>query len=49
MHIGGGVSKPIVLYQVEPEFSEEARKAKFSGNVVVYLWSIRTGSRRISR
>ncbi len=38
MHIGGGVSKPVVLYQVEPEFSEEARKAKFSGNVEVYLW-----------
>jgi protein TonB len=38
MHIGGGVSKPIVIYQVEPEFSEEARKAKFSGNVEVYLW-----------
>jgi protein TonB len=37
-HIGGGVSKPVVLYQVEPEFSEEARKAKFSGNVEVYLW-----------
>jgi len=32
------VSKPVVLYQVEPEFSEEARKAKFSGNVEVYLW-----------
>ncbi|MGA7158265.1 MAG: energy transducer TonB [Acidobacteriaceae bacterium] len=38
MHIGGGVSRPEVLYQVEPEFSEEARKAKFSGNVEVYLW-----------
>ncbi len=38
MHIGGGVSQPVVLYQVEPEFSEEARKAKFSGNVEVYLW-----------
>lgn len=38
MHIGGGISKPVVLYQVEPEFSEEARKAKFSGNVEVYLW-----------
>jgi protein TonB len=38
MHIGGGVSKPVVLYSVEPEFSEEARKAKFSGNVEVYLW-----------
>jgi protein TonB len=36
-HIGGGVSKPVVLFSVEPEFSEEARKAKFSGNVQVYL------------
>jgi protein TonB len=38
MHIGGGVSSPVVLHQVEPEFSEEARKAKFSGNVLVYLF-----------
>jgi periplasmic protein TonB len=38
MHIGGGVKPPMVLKQVEPEFSEEARKAKFSGNVEVYLW-----------
>jgi protein TonB len=37
-HIGGGISSPVVLYQPEPEFSEEARKAKFSGNVLVYLW-----------
>ena len=38
MHIGGGIKAPVVIYQVEPEFSEEARKAKFSGNVEVYLW-----------
>jgi periplasmic protein TonB len=38
MHIGGSVRPPSVLYSVEPEFSEEARKAKFSGNVQVYLW-----------
>ncbi|HEY4354196.1 MAG TPA: energy transducer TonB [Acidobacteriaceae bacterium] len=38
MHVGGGIKAPIVIYQVEPEFSEEARKAKFSGNVEVYLW-----------
>lgn len=37
-HIGGSVSKPEVLYMVEPEFSEEARKAKVSGDVMVYLW-----------
>ena len=38
MHVGGGISAPKVLVQVDPEFSEEARKAKFSGNVEVYLW-----------
>ena len=35
--IGGGVSTPVVIYQVEPEFSEEARKAKFMGVVLVNL------------
>ncbi len=36
--VGGGVSAPILIYQVDPEFSEEARKAKASGNVLVNLW-----------
>jgi protein TonB len=36
-HIGGGVRPPTVIYSVDPEFSEEARKAKFSGNVLVDL------------
>jgi protein TonB len=36
--IGGGVSSPVVIYSVEPEFSEEARKAKVAGNVLVKLW-----------
>jgi protein TonB len=35
--IGGGVSAPIVLFAPEPQFSEEARKARLSGNVLVYL------------
>ena len=35
--IGGGVSSPVVIFQVEPEFSEEARKAKFMGIVTVNL------------
>jgi len=38
VHIGGSVKAPILTYSVEPEFSEEARKAKFSGDVQVYLW-----------
>ncbi len=32
-----GVSYPKLIYQVDPEFSEEARKAKFQGEVVVHL------------
>ena len=35
--MGGGVSAPRVVVQVDPEFSEEARKAKFSGDVTVRL------------
>jgi len=35
--VGGGVSAPQVLYKVDPEYSEEARKAKYSGTVVLQL------------
>ncbi len=30
-HVGGGVSPPRPIYQPDPEFSEEARKAKYQG------------------
>jgi TonB family protein len=33
--VGNGVSAPKVIYQPDPEFSEEARKAKFQGTCVV--------------
>ncbi len=36
-HVGGSVRAPVLTYQVDAEFSEEARKAKFSGNVMVTL------------
>jgi protein TonB len=36
--IGGGVSAPVLVYSPDPEFSEEARKAKFMGIVTVNLW-----------
>jgi protein TonB len=42
--IGGGVSAPILIYSVEPEFSEEARKAKVAGNVLVNLWVDTSGN-----
>jgi periplasmic protein TonB len=36
-HVGGGVSPPRVIYQVDPEFSEEARKAKYQGACTLML------------
>jgi protein TonB len=35
--VGGGVSAPTLVYKVEPEYSEEARKAKFQGTVVLAI------------
>jgi len=35
--VGGGVSAPKVIYQPDPEYSEEARKAKFQGTCVLWL------------
>ena len=33
--VGGGVSSPALVYKIEPEYSEEARKAKFQGTVIL--------------
>jgi TonB family protein len=35
--VGGGVSAPRVLFQPDPEYSEEARKAKYQGVCVLNL------------
>jgi TonB family protein len=34
-HVGNGVSAPVAIYTPPPEFSEEARKAKYQGVVVL--------------
>jgi TonB family protein len=34
-HVGGGVSAPKLVYGPDPEFSDEARKAKYQGVVVL--------------
>lgn len=36
-HVGEGVSAPRAIYTPEPEFSEEARKAKYQGVVVLSI------------
>jgi TonB family protein len=36
-HVGGGVSAPTVIYSVDPEYSDEARRAKYTGIVMVSL------------
>jgi TonB family protein len=45
-HVGGGVSAPQLVYKVDPEYSEQARKAKFQGTVVLNLVVQRDGSVR---
>ncbi|HEX4576410.1 MAG TPA: energy transducer TonB [Edaphobacter sp.] len=36
-HVGDGVTAPKLIYSVEPEFSEKARKQKIAGNCVVSM------------
>ena len=35
--VGGGVSAPRKIYDPDPEYSEEARKAKYQGTCVLYV------------
>ena len=36
-YVGGGVSAPIPVYKPEPTYTEEARKAKYQGAVVLWI------------
>ncbi|HVO97241.1 MAG TPA: energy transducer TonB [Bryobacteraceae bacterium] len=44
--IGGGVSQPSIIRKVEPEYSEEARKAKWQGTVKLSVVVDETGHAR---
>ena len=37
MSVGGGVSEPQLIHSVEPEFTEDARRANYQGNVSIKL------------
>lgn len=47
--VGGGVSAPAVVYRVEPQYSEEARKARYQGTVVLEAIVRRDGTVEILR
>ena len=37
-HVGGSVTPPKLLKQVDPEFDEAARRMKYSGTSEIYFW-----------
>jgi TonB family protein len=41
--IGGGVSSPVPTFKAEPEYSEQARKAKWQGDVLLQVVVDETG------
>jgi TonB family protein len=43
-HVGGGVSNPTLIFAPDPEFSDEARRAKYQGVCVVGLIVDSTGN-----
>jgi TonB family protein len=47
--VGGGVSPPTVISRVEPQYSEEARKARYQGTVVLEAIVRRDGTVDIQR
>jgi TonB family protein len=47
--VGGGVSKPTVIYRIEPLYSEEARKARFQGVIVLSAVVMKDGTVKVLR
>jgi periplasmic protein TonB len=47
--VGGGVSAPSIIYKVDPQYSEEARKARYQGTVVLEAIVQKDGTVQIIR
>ena len=47
--VGGGVTAPSILKRVEPMYSEEARKARYQGTVVLEAVVLADGTVRVQR
>jgi len=47
--VGGGVSAPTIIKKVDPQYSEEARKARYQGTVVLEAIVQKDGSVQIVR
>jgi protein TonB len=43
-HLGGKVQNPVVLFSASPKYSQQAKRAKYSGRVMVYLWVEKDGT-----
>jgi len=44
MHIGGSVTAPVLIHLASPEYTDNARKKKFNGDVQIYLWVDENGN-----
>ena len=47
--VGGRVSAPVLIHKTEPEYTEEARAAKYQGTVLLYVEIDPNGTPRTSR
>ena len=47
--VGGGITAPVVIQKVDPQYSEEARKARYQGTVVLEAIVRRDGTCDIQR
>ena len=47
--LGGGIIAPTILFRIEPEYSEEARKAHYQGTVVLKTIVRKDGTLDIQR